>query len=172
MKETDDVMEGQYGRPQRKVSITEHVIASIAGMAAAGVDGISSLRGNVADNLKVFLGDERGRRGVFAHVEDDVVTVTLYVSVQYGYPIQDVARTLQSHVKREIEEMAGYRVDGVHIYVSDLTLPEGAWPQADEEQLDEAGAAAPSRESDGDAAEADRDSDASDSSLQGTHGRS
>jgi len=166
------VMEEQYGRPQRNVSITEQVIASIAGMAAAGVDGISSLRGNVADNLKVFLGDERGRRGVFAHVEDDVVTVTLYVSVQYGYSIQDVARTLQLQVKHEIQEMTGYRVDGVHIYVSDLTLPEGTWPRGAEEQLDEPGAAEPPPESDEDTGEADSDSDASDSSLQGAHERS
>ncbi len=131
-------MEQQRARVHRKVSITEHVIASIAGMAAAGVDGISGLRGNVTDNLKVFLGDERGRRGVFAHVDDDDVAVTLYVSVQYGYPIQEVARTVQSHVKREIEEMTGYYVSGVHIYVSDLTLPEGTWPHADQtaEHLD------------------------------------
>ena len=72
--------------------------------------------------------EERERRGVTAHVQDDDVSVTLYVSVEYGYPIQDVARTLQAHVKGEIEEMTGLRVQGVHIYVSDLTLPEGAWP--------------------------------------------
>ncbi len=166
------MMEGQHGRLQRKVSITEHVIASIAGMAAAGVDGISSLRGNVADNLKVFLGDERGRRGVFAHVENDVVTVTLYVSVQYGYPIQDVARTLQSHVKREIEEMTGYRVDGVHIYVSDLALPAGTWPQGDEERADDTDAAPASPESDGEATETDSDADVAINSLKQAHERS
>ena len=115
-------------RLRRRVSITEHVIASIAGMAASGVEGISGLHGNVADNLKVFLGDERGRRGVTAHVQDDVVSVTLYVSVEYGYPIQDVARTLQSHVKREIETMTGLHVLDVNVYVSDLTLPAGSWP--------------------------------------------
>lgn len=128
-------MEHRDTRLSRKVSITEHVIASIAGMAASAVEGITSLRGNVADNLKVFLGDERGRRGVLASVDEDVVSVTLYVSVEYGYPIQDVARTLQSHVKKEIEEMTGHRVQGVHVYVSDLTLPEGTWPSDDEDQV-------------------------------------
>lgn len=121
-------MAQQQVHAERKVSITEHVIASIAGMAASSVDGISDLRGNVTENLKVILGDERGRRGVIARVRDDVVSVTLYVSVEYGYPIQDVARTLQAHVKTEIEEMTGLLVQGVHVYVSDLTLPEGAWP--------------------------------------------
>lgn len=128
-------MEQREVRLRRKVSITEHVIASIAGMAASNVEGISGLRGNVTDNLKVFLGDERGRRGVIASVDEGVVSVTLYVSVQYGYPIQDVARTLQSHVKKEIEEMTGHRVQGVHIYVSDLTLPEGTWRSVDEDEI-------------------------------------
>lgn len=128
LKESGDSMAQHEARPQRKVSITEHVIASIAGMAASSVDGVSGLHGNVADSLKAFLGDERNRQGVIARVRDDDVSVTLYVSVEYGYPIQDVARTLQSQVKREIEELTGLRAQGIHVYVSDLTLPEGAWP--------------------------------------------
>lgn len=128
-------MEHREAHLHRRVSITEHVIASIAGMAASSVEGISGLHGNVADNLKVFLGDERGRRGVIAHVQDDDVSVTLYISVEYGYPIQDVARTLQAHVKREIEEMTGLRVQGINVYVSDLTLPEGAWPHEHDDDV-------------------------------------
>ena len=131
LKEPSDSMERQRARPQRSVSITEHVLASIAGMAASNVEGVSSLRGNVTENLKVFLGDERGRRGVIARVQDNDVSVTLDISVEYGYPIQDVARTLQTQVKREIEGMTGLHVTGVHVYVSDLTLPAGSWPNED-----------------------------------------
>lgn len=112
---------------QQRVSIAGQVISSIAGMAASSIDGVSDLRGNVAENLKAFLGEESGRRGVLTRVEEGVVDVTLYVAIEYGYPLQEVARQLQKRVKAEIEEMTGLHVRAVDVYVSDLTLPEGAW---------------------------------------------
>ena len=113
---------------RQRVSITEQVIASIAGLAASSVEGVSELRGSVADNLKAILGEEgRSARGVAVHVEGDEVHVTLHVAVEYGYPIHEVAQRLQRAVKDEVEGMTGLRVRAVDVYVSDLTLPEGAW---------------------------------------------
>ncbi len=120
-------------RPRHQVSITEQVIASLAGIAAESVEGISGLRGNVTDNLKAILGEEHRSRGVIAHVQDGVVTITLYVSVEYGYPIHEVAQCLQEHVNGEVESMTGLPVAAVDVYVSDLTLPEGAWVTSNQE---------------------------------------
>ena len=121
-----------------RVSITEQVIASIAGLAAMAVEGISELRGNVAENLKAILGDESSRRGVLTRLEDDgSVHITLHVAVEYGYPIHEVARKLQERVKREVEEMTGLRVQAVDVYVSDLTLPEGTWEAPEPESSTE-----------------------------------
>jgi len=113
-------------RVRQRVSITEQVISSIAGMAATSIEGVSGLRGGVADNLKAFLGEE-GRRGVIARVEDGSVRITLHVALEYGYPIHEVAQRLQEVVKSEVEGMTGLHVIAVDVYVSDLTLPEGTW---------------------------------------------
>lgn len=120
-------------RPRQRVSITEQVIASLAGIAARSVEGVSGLRGNVTDNLKAILGEEHRGRGVIARVRDGVVTITLYVSVAYGYPIHGVARRLQERVRDEVESMTGLSVAAVDVYVSDLTLPDGTWSGPDEE---------------------------------------
>lgn len=109
------------GRPRRsgQVSITEQVIASIAGMAALEIEGVTGLWGNVADRLKALLGDER--HGVLAHLsEEGSVRLTLHVAIQYGYPIRAVASRLQRRVKEEVENMTGLRVSGVDVYVQDL----------------------------------------------------
>jgi len=113
---------------RQRVSITEQVIASIAGLAASSVEGVSELRGSVADNLKAILGEEgRSARGVTVRVEDDEAFITMHISVEYGHPIHEVAQRLQRAVKDEVEGMTGLRVRAVDVYVSDLTLPEGAW---------------------------------------------
>ncbi|OGF53858.1 MAG: hypothetical protein A2Z21_10420 [Candidatus Fraserbacteria bacterium RBG_16_55_9] len=111
------------GRPRRsgQVSITEQVIASIAGIAALEIEGVAGLWGNVADRLKALLGDER--RGVLARLSEDSVRLTLHVAIQYGHPIRQVARRLQMRVKEEVETMTGLRVSGVDVYVQDLMLP-------------------------------------------------
>ena len=116
----------------KRVSITEQVISSIAGMAAAEVEGVSGLRGNVADNLKAILGDEGRRRGVVAKEDEDgSVHITIHVAIQYGFPIHEVAQRLQHKVKVEVEAMTGLYVSAVDVYVSDLTIPQ-------DEQADQA----------------------------------
>lgn len=113
------------GRPRRsgQVSITEQVIASIAGIAALETEGVAGLWGNVADRLKALLGDER--HGVLAHLgEEGSVRLTLHVAIQYGYPIRAVASNLQMRVKEEVENMTGLRVSGVDVYVQDLMFAE------------------------------------------------
>ncbi len=113
---------------RHRVNITEQVIASIAGMAAASVEGVSELRGSVADNLKAILGEEgRSGRGVTTRVEGEDVYLALHVAVEYGHPIHEVAQKLQRVVKAEVEGMTGLRVRSVDVYVSDLTLPKRAW---------------------------------------------
>ena len=120
---------------RQRVSITEQVIASIAGLAATSVEGISELRGSVADNLKAILGEEgRSGRGVVTRVEGNDVYITLHVAVEYGHPIHEVAQQLQRAVKDEVEGMTGLRVRAVDVYVSDLTLPEGAWEQETQQE--------------------------------------
>ncbi len=113
------------GRPRHsgQVSITEQVIASIAGIAALEIEGVAGLWGNVADRLKALLGDER--HGVLAQLgEEGSVRLTLHVAIQYGYPIRQVASRLQKRVKEEVENMTGLRVSGVDVYVQDLMFAE------------------------------------------------
>lgn len=106
------------------VSIAEEVVSSIASIAAQEVEGISGLKGTVADGLAAFLGDQK-RRGVVAQLtKDQAIRVRIKAVIEYGYPIHEVAQKVQAKVKQEIESMTGLRVNAVDVYVQELNVGE------------------------------------------------
>lgn len=106
-----------------RVSITEQVIASIAGIAASEVEGCHHLKGSVADDIATILGNDRKSKGVETALQDESVRISLKVAIQYGYPIHEVAKQIQAKVKAEVEEMTGLTVSGVDVYVQELQSP-------------------------------------------------
>jgi uncharacterized alkaline shock family protein YloU len=109
-----------------RVSIAEEVIASIAGIAASEVEGLGTLKGSVADGLAEILGEERKSKGVAAMQREgqESLYVRLKISVKYGYPIHDVATSVQARVKQEIESMTGLKVQTIDVYVQEIQFSE------------------------------------------------
>ncbi|MCX8103397.1 MAG: Asp23/Gls24 family envelope stress response protein [Candidatus Bipolaricaulota bacterium] len=119
------------------ISIAEEVVSSIASIAAQEVEGLSGLKGTVADGLAALLSGEK-RRGVAAQLsEDQSIRVRLKAVIQYGYPIHEVAQKVQAKVKQEIEGMTGLRVSAVDVYVQELDLGETSLARAKEPRTKE-----------------------------------
>lgn len=105
---------------QGHVSIAEEVVSSIASIAAQEVEGLSGLKGTVADGLAALLSGER-RQGVAARLSpDQSIRIRLKAVIRYGYPMHEVAQKVQAKVKHEIENMTGLRVSAVDVYVQEL----------------------------------------------------
>jgi uncharacterized alkaline shock family protein YloU len=106
------------------VSIAEEVVSSIARIAAQEVEGISGLKGTVADGLAALLNAQK-RQGVSAQlIEDQTIRIRLKAVVRYGYPIPEVAKRVQAKVKQEIEGMTGLRVSAVDVYIQEIDTSE------------------------------------------------
>ena len=101
-----------------KISISKEVITSIAGLAAAEVEGIAPPKGGE------FPKGEGVKRYVETEVGEGEVKVNIKVAVKYGYPVRDVAQKLQEKVKEEVERMTGLRVSSVNVEVAKLLFPE------------------------------------------------
>jgi len=115
------------------VSIAEEVVSSIARIAAQEVEGISGLKGTVADGLAALLNAQK-RQGVSAQlIEDQTIRIRLKAVVRYGYPIPEVAKRVQAKVKQEIEGMTGLRVSAVDVYVQEIDTSETSRPKKKEE---------------------------------------
>lgn len=106
-----------------KISISKEVITSIAGLAAAEVEGIAPPKGGE------FPKGEGVKRYVETEVGEGEVKVNVKVAIKYGYPVRDVAQKLQEKIKEEVERMTGLKVSAVNVEVTKLLFPEEEKPE-------------------------------------------
>lgn len=104
------------------IKISDDVISVIAGLAAAEVEGISGMTLGFVDGINEMLGKKKFSKGVKVDVTDMDVTIDIYVSVQYGCRIPDVAWDVQNKVKESVENMTGLNVKAVNINVQSVTF--------------------------------------------------
>lgn len=111
-------------KDQGRIEISPHAIAIIAGDAVLkcyGVVGMASknLMGGLADLLQ----PERWQKGVEVRVREGAVVVDLYVIIQYGTRISEVAHGVMNGVKYALEQALGIPIAEVNVHVQGLRLP-------------------------------------------------
>lgn len=107
-----------------RIEISPHAISTIAGEAVLrcyGVVGMASK--NLIGGLADLLQPERWGRGVEVQVHDGQVTVDLYVIIQYGTRISEVAHGVMHGVKYALEQALGVPVAEVNVHVQGLRMP-------------------------------------------------
>ncbi len=106
-----------------RISIAEDVIASIARIAAEKVDGIAHSSSSGSGGLMSIFGGEDVASNIKTELSDDEVRVELRISVEYGYPVHEVAQGVQQNVQRDIEQLAGVTVANVDVFVKKVVPP-------------------------------------------------
>lgn len=110
-----------------KIVISPTAIAAIASQAVMecyGIVGMAS-KSRMGELADAFY-RERSRRGVEVRVEGDRIAVDLYVIVEYGTRISEVARAAMSRVKFDLEKTLGVPVTEVNVHVQGLRISNGA----------------------------------------------
>lgn len=100
-----------------EVMIADDVIATIAGLAATEVEGVSSMQGNVTNELVGKLGMKNLTKGVRIKVSEAGVKVDLSIQMRYGYSIPKTCKAIQEKVKAAIENMVGLSVEVVNVHI-------------------------------------------------------
>lgn len=99
------------------IRIADEVICIVASLAAQEVPGVLSMSGGLTDGINRFLGKENASKGVHLKFEGRLVNASVYVNVEYGCCIPEVALEVQEKVKEAIEVMTGYEVQFVDVNV-------------------------------------------------------
>ncbi len=106
-----------------KIEVSPTAIASLASQAVLecyGVVGMATK--DLARGLVEILQPASHRRGVEVHLDNDRITIDLYVVLEYGTRLITVARNIQSGVKYAVEKALGMPVTAVNIHIQDLRV--------------------------------------------------
>ena len=108
------------------INISEEVIAAIAVGAVREVEGVSgmmtSMGNSVTDLVNNRKNAQKGAKGVKIDMNGTTLALDLYLTVQYGHAIPEVAENAQKAVASAVEAMTGCPVGTVNIHVGGVTL--------------------------------------------------
>jgi uncharacterized alkaline shock family protein YloU len=99
------------------VEIAPEVIEVITGIAASEVDGLSSMRGNFASGVVERLGKKSHSKGVKVELTENGILVDLYVVLNFGVSIPEVAQKLQINIRQTIKNMTALDIDEINVHV-------------------------------------------------------
>ncbi|GAB6156093.1 Asp23/Gls24 family envelope stress response protein [Desulfosporosinus burensis] len=105
------------------IRIADEVVEVIAGLAASEVEGVVGMSGGLVGDLAHMLGRNKNlTKGVKVEVGEHEVAVDLYIVVEYGVSIPDVALSVQESVKEAIESMTGLKVVEANVHIQGVNF--------------------------------------------------
>jgi len=117
MDEDNNILD-DYG----SVKISEEVVAIIAGIAATDVPGVAGMSGGIAGGIAEILGRKNLSKGVKVEVGEKEAAIDLYIIVEFGARIPEVAWDIQEKVKTAVQTMTGLNVVEVNIHVQGVNF--------------------------------------------------
>lgn len=107
-----------------KIEISPIAIATLAvetALSSYGVVGLAS-RSKFDDWRRSLLRGVYAHPGVTVSVDDGAIVVDLYIIVEYGTRISEVARSVMHRVQYTLEQTVGLPVGAVNIHVQGLRV--------------------------------------------------
>jgi len=107
-----------------RIDVSPTAIASIVSdaiLSCYGVVGTASK--DLGTGIATALSKDR-RRGVEVSIEDRLITIDVYVIIEYGTRISAVARSVMNVVKFSVERALGVPVDKVNVHVVGLRISD------------------------------------------------
>lgn len=99
------------------IRIADEVVSTVAGLAVAEVEGVASLSGGWGTDLVEKLGKKNFGKGVKVEVDANETSMDIFIVVEFGYPIPQVAENVQKEVKVAVETMTGLEVTAVNVHI-------------------------------------------------------
>ncbi len=106
------------------VKIAEDVVAIIAGLAATEVEGVSSMAGNITNEIVAKLGMKNLSKGIQIEIMDNEIKIDVAINIAYGYAIPEVSEKVQEKVRNAIETMTGANVCAVNVRIASVDMEE------------------------------------------------
>lgn len=105
--------------------VTDRAIADLAGLTVLecyGVVGMASP--NLRQGMASLLTRDHIRQGVKVQQEGDELNIKLYIIVEYGLNVAEVAGNVRSQVAYNVQKMLGRPATTLRIYVQGVRVGE------------------------------------------------
>ena len=113
-------------------TISDTVVATIAGRAAQEVEGVH-MGGSASRAAGGFLGNITGSesqtRGVSVEVGQVEAAIDLTMGVEYGRNILQAVDEVRRRISDRVQSITGLSVTELNVTISDIIFPEGGGPR-------------------------------------------
>jgi uncharacterized alkaline shock family protein YloU len=108
-----------------RLNISDRAIADIVGWTVLECYGVVGMAApNLRQGVASLLTRDRLHQGIKVEQTADQLRIKLYVIVEYGLNVAEVAGNVRSQVAYNVERMTGKPVTGLRIYVQGVRLGE------------------------------------------------
>ena len=105
------------------IRIADEVVEVIAGLAASEVEGVAGMSRSIVSDIANIIGRNKSHtKGVKVEVGEHEVAIDLYIIVEYGYSIPQVAANVQQAVREAIESMTGLSAVETNVHVQNVNF--------------------------------------------------
>ncbi len=104
------------------IRIADEVVSTVAGLAAIEVEGVASMSGGWGTDLVEKLGKKNFGKGIKVEINDNETAIDIFITIQFGYPIPQVAENVQKEVKMAVETMTGLNVTSVNVHIVSVSM--------------------------------------------------
>jgi uncharacterized alkaline shock family protein YloU len=121
MSETEQTASSSQRRG--KIEVSPQAISTIAGRAVSECYGVVGIAGKrLHHGAAELVPAERYHQGIEVQFHHDQIIIDLYVVLEYGLRISEIAHNVMSSVKFAVEKMLGVPVVQVNVNVQGLRV--------------------------------------------------
>jgi uncharacterized alkaline shock family protein YloU len=121
--ENNEMPENTILTEEGTVKISDEVVSIIAGLAASEVKGVAGMSGGIVGGIAEFVGKKSPSKGIKVEVGEKEAAIDVYVIVEFGIRIPEVAHEIQRNIKKAVESMTGLSVIEINVHVQGVALP-------------------------------------------------
>lgn len=103
------------------IRIADSVIATIAAISIAEIDGVSLASSSSATDLRELIGKSKSGRGIKVQFSEEGITLDIQLQIRYGTVVADIAKQVQDTVVNAVESMTSLHVAGVNLSVTGVS---------------------------------------------------
>ena len=100
------------------IKISKDVLLSIAAKAISSIEGVEL--SNTGSGIADIINRKNISKGIKVEIKDSDVTIDLFISVKYGYKVNEVGYDIQNKVKDSIEQMTDLNVKEINVHIENL----------------------------------------------------